>query len=79
MSNDENEQQHIIRSRQNINLGIQPNKKGCQGGGNHNRLNNRIGVVDYHQTDNKRCRMGNINLNGIGDNILVNDKSLKII
>lgn len=77
MSNDENEQQHIYRSRLHIHLRIQPNKKGCQGGGYHNRLNNRIGVVGASPTYIPRSRMGDFIGNGISDNILVINKLLK--
>ena len=47
-------------------------------GGYHNRLNNRIGVVGTSTTDIPRCRMGHFIGDGIGDNILVIDKLLKI-
>lgn len=77
MSNDENEQQHINRSRLHIHLRLQPNKKGCQVGGYRNRLNNRIGVVGTSPTDIPRCRMGHFIGDGISDNILVIDKLLK--
>lgn len=71
MSHDENELQHIKFPRQSIHLQSQPHKKGCKVGRYHNRLNNRIGVVDGHQTDIKRCRMGYLNLDGTGNSNLV--------
>ena len=68
--NDENKQPHK-RSKRSSKPLVQPNKKGCKGGGNHRWSNNRNSGVGDSQTCNPRCGLGNIPHNRNTDNLLV--------
>jgi len=67
--NDENKQPHK-KSKRSSKPQVQPNKKGCKGGGNHHRSNNRNSGVGDSQTCNPRCGLGNIPHNRNTDNLL---------